>query len=434
MTRRVSHVWQNRRKVTAPPEPLPDAERGKPNPVTAPTVAGVDDAQEAPAGKGHRRALLAGFATAHFTHHVSNSLLNPLLPFIRDAFSLSYAQSGFLVTAFSFSLGFSNAPVGVLADRVGARPVIVAGLILTGLISAALSFAGEYWQLLVLLVLMGLIAATYHAPSAALIAQAFPSSTRGSAMGLHITGGHLSFFATPLAAAVLVSATDTWRTPFLWLAFAPIISGIALWYLAPKGFERPDGSDRLAVFRELTNVVRVVGPLVSISILFQMVYAALVAFMTLYLVDARGISAPIAAALFGVPQLLGMLGAPLGGYLSDRLGRPTVILIGIAAMGPSLYALTLVSNELILLPLAAIGLAGAMRQTVTEVFVMDSAPAHRRATVLGSYYMLSQELGGLGAPLLGFLAGGLGIASAFSVTTGALAAVSILVLLLGRRL
>src|SRR5437870_3048271 len=36
------------------------------------------------------RVLLTGFTTAHFSHHISNSLLNPLLPFIRDTFQLTY--------------------------------------------------------------------------------------------------------------------------------------------------------------------------------------------------------------------------------------------------------------------------------------------------------------------------------------------------------
>jgi MFS transporter, FSR family, fosmidomycin resistance protein len=381
------------------------------------------------------RLLVGGFAVAHFAHHVSNSLITPLLPLIRDSFALSYAQSGFLVSAFSLSLGLSNAPVGVLADRIGSRPVVAAGLILTGLASAALAMAGAYWQLVVVLIFMGLVAATYHAPSAALLAHAFPTASRGAAMGLHITGGHLSFFATPLVAAAIIGAGETWRTPFLLFAIAPVVMGIAIWLLAPRDRARSgEATDRLAVFRELRNVVRTVGPLVSLSIVFQMFYAALLAFTTLYLVDSRGLPAPFAAALFGVPHLVGLFGAPSAGYLSDRLGRRTVILLGMGALGPALWALTLVPNELVVLPLGLIGLAAAMRQTVTEVLVMDSAPPHRRATVLGSYYMLSQELGGLGAPLLGFLAGAFGIAAAFSGTSLALAALSVLVLLIGRRL
>jgi MFS family permease len=402
---------------------------------TASRAAAPPGPGELSLGSPRGRLLLGGFVAAHVAHHVSNSLLNPLLPFIRDTFALSYAQSGFLVAAFGLSLGFSNAPVGVLADRVGPRPVVVIGLLLTGAVSVAVAFAGAYWQLLVLLVLMGLIAGTYHAPASALLARAFPASVRGVAMGLHITGGHFSFFAAPVVAALLLSATGTWRTPYLWFAIAPVVAGVALWYLAPRVHDRPPaGLDALAAFREVGTVVRLVGPLVSVSILFQIAFAALQAFLTLWLVDARGVPGPLAAAMFGVPQLLSMIGAPLGGYLSDRLGRRAVILLGIGALGPSLYALTVVPNELLLVPLAAIGLAGAMRNAVTEVFVMDSAPAHRRATVMGGYYMLAQELGGVAVPVLGAAAGAVGIAAAFGSTCLGLAVLSVVVLLVQRKL
>src|SRR5687767_5086457 len=105
------------------------------------------DGEQTTLGTRRGRTILTGFTTAHFSHHVSNSLLNPLLPFIRDAFGLTYGQSGLLVSAFAMSLGLSNAPIGYLADRFGARLVVVAGLFLTGLISVVVGMAGSYWQL-----------------------------------------------------------------------------------------------------------------------------------------------------------------------------------------------------------------------------------------------------------------------------------------------
>src|SRR5207248_10621999 len=61
------------------------------------------------------QVLLGTITAAHFSHHVANSLLNPLLPLIRDAFALSYGESGFAVSAFSIAAGLANAPWGMLA-------------------------------------------------------------------------------------------------------------------------------------------------------------------------------------------------------------------------------------------------------------------------------------------------------------------------------
>jgi len=380
------------------------------------------------------RLVLGTITAAHFAHHTSNSLLNPLLPLIRDSFSLSYAQSGFAVSAYALSLGLSNGPIGLLADRIGSRTVICVGLVLTGLVSVALAQAGDYGQLLVLLLALGIISGTYHAPAAALIARSFSPRVRGAAMGFHITGGHLSFFAAPLLAAYLATVTGTWRTSYLWFGIVPIVLGVVLWLVAAPDRQTRAVGDLWAPFREIRTVMRTIGPLVSLSVAFQVGISAMFAFLALYLVDARGISPALAATAFGFTQLIGVVGAPTGGWLSDRLGRRTPILISLGVIGPSVYLLTLVPNELLVVPLTIFGLAFSMRSTATEVLVMDTAPAERRGAVLGAYYLAAQPIGGIATPIFGAIAGVTGIAAAFSGVGLLLVAMSIIAVLAGRGL
>lgn len=358
-----------------------------------------------------RRALLAAFSVAHFAHHVTNSLLSALLPFIRDAFALSYTDAGFAVSAYTIASGVSNAPLGVVADRMGARRVIVWGLVLIGLASVAIGLAGEYWQLLAFLMVMGIASGTYHAPASALIAELF-SARRGMAMGTHTTAGHLSFFIAPLLAGI-VAATGSWRTPYIAFAIAPIACAFLLWRIAPMGTRSTGRHGWLATVSDIGMVARRVGPLVSLSILFQVVISAAMAFLSLYLVDARGISPGVAAALFGVPQLAGLIGAPMAGTLSDRYGRRIVLLLGLALMGPAAWALTVVPNELVFLPLLVIGVSFSIRATTTEVLIVDNTPPERRSTVLGTYYLVNQPVGGVAAPIFGAVAGAIGISVAY---------------------
>jgi len=378
------------------------------------------------------RLLLLTITAAHFAHHTSNSLLNPLLPLIRDTFALSYAQSGFAVSAYALSLGFSNGPIGLLADRIGSRTVIVVGLLVTGLVSVALAQAGDYGQLLILLLALGVISGTYHAPAAAIIARSFSPRVRGSAMGFHITGGHLSFFAAPLLAAYLATSTGTWRTPYLWFAIVPVVFGGLLWITASPDRRTRAAGDLWAPFREIRTVIGTIGPLVSLSVAFQVGISAMFAFLALYLVDARGISPALAATAFGFTQLVGVVGSPAGGWLSDRLGRRTPILISLGFIGPSVYLLTVVPNELLVIPLLVFGLAFSMRGTATEVLVMDTAPADRRGAVLGAYYLAAQPIGGIATPIFGAIAGVTGIAAAFSGVALLLVAMSIVAVLAGR--
>jgi FSR family fosmidomycin resistance protein-like MFS transporter len=400
----------------------------------AAAVAPVGPTEELSLRTRRGRVLLATITAAHFAHHTSNSLLNPLLPLIRDTFALTYAQSGFAVSAYALSLGLSNGPIGLLADRVGSRTVIVTGLILTGLVSVALAQAGDYGQLLVLLLALGVISGTYHPPAAALIARSFSPRVRGSAMGFHITGGHLSFFAAPLLAAYLATETGTWRTAYLWFAIVPVVLGVLLWTIASPDRRARAVGDVWAPFREIRTVIRTIGPLVSLSVAFQVGISATFAFLALYLVDARGISPALAATAFGFTQLIGVVGAPAGGWLSDRFGRRTPILLSLGVIGPSVYALTITPNELLVVPLFIFGLAFSMRGTATEVLVMDTAPADRRGAVLGAYYLAAQPIGGIATPIFGAIAGVTGIAAAFSGVGLLLVAMSLVAVVAGRRL
>jgi MFS family permease len=379
---------------------------------------------EAPAGK---RNLLVAFSVAHFAHHVTNSLLSALLPFIRDAFALSYLESGFAVTALAIASGVTNAPWGILADRVGARRVIVWGLVLIGLSSVAIGGSAAYWQLLVALLVMGIASGTYHAPASAIIAETFSRARRGIAMATHTTAGHLSFFAAPLLAGTLAAA-DTWRTPYFAFAVAPIACALLLWRVAPPGSRMTERHDWLATFSDIAAVARKIGGLVSLSIVFQVLISASLAFLSLYLVDARGIAPAVAAALFGVPQLAGLVGAPLAGTLSDRFGRRVVLLLGLAITGPASYALVTVPNELVFLPLLALGLSLSVRATTTEVLIVDNTPPARRSTVLGTYYLVNQPVGGIAAPIFGAVAGAIGISDAFSGLATAFVVLSVIAL------
>lgn len=404
---------------------------------TEPAVVAVTPArsdEEVSLRSRRGRVLLGTITAAHFAHHTSNSLLNPLLPLIRDTFALSYTQTGFAVSAYSLSLGLSNGPIGLLADRIGSRKVIVAGLVLTGLVSVALAQAGDYGQLLVLLLALGIISGTYHAPAAALIARSFSPRVRGSAMGFHITGGHLSFFAAPLVAAYLATMTGTWRTAYFWFAIVPIVLGVLLWFTASADHPSRRTGDLWAPFREIGTVIGTIGPLVSLSVAFQVGISAMLAFLALYLVDARGVPPALAAAAFGFTQLLGVIGAPAGGWLSDRLGRRTPILLALGFIGPSVYLLTLVPNEWLVVPLILFGLAFSMRSTATEVLVMDTAPPDRRGAVLGAYYLAAQPIGGIATPIFGAIAGATGIAAAFSGVGLLLVALSLVAVLAGRRM
>ena len=67
---------------------------------------------------------------AHGTSHFFHLILAPLFPWIKDAFSLSYAELGFLMTVFFIVSGIGQFLAGFLVDRYGALQVLFGGMAL----------------------------------------------------------------------------------------------------------------------------------------------------------------------------------------------------------------------------------------------------------------------------------------------------------------
>jgi MFS family permease len=282
-----------------------------------------------------------------------------------------------------------------------------------GLSSVAIGLSGSYWLLILGLLLMGIASGTYHAPASALIAETFPFARRGVALGTHTTAGHLAFFAAPLVAGTL-AASGTWRLPYVAFAIAPVLCGLLVLRIAPQGARSTEKHQWLATFTDIGRVARAVGSLVSLSILAQVLMSSALAFLALYLVNARGVSPAVAAALFGVPQLAGLFAAPLSGVLSDRFGRPAILLSALVVSGPALWLLTVTPVELVVIPLLLLGACLSFRATTTEVLIIDNTPVTKRSTVLGTYYLINQPVGGIAAPIFGAVADSAGLGSAFS--------------------
>jgi hypothetical protein len=107
------------------------------------------------------RSLFGGmmiplFVLGHFSHHIMTAITVPLIPFIRSAFSLDYAQSGLVVSAFSISYGIAQLPAGWLADRIAPRTLMTLSISGVAVVGMMVGFSQTY-VLMILFLLMTLV-------------------------------------------------------------------------------------------------------------------------------------------------------------------------------------------------------------------------------------------------------------------------------------
>ncbi len=144
---------------------------------------------------------------AHMASHFSQLLLAPLFPWLKDEFSVSYAELGLLMTIFFVVSCAVQALSGFVVDRFGPRPILFAGLALLGAAALGYSVSTSYWMLAAFSALAGVGNGVFHPVNYTLINRKVSGPRLGHAYSVHGITGSLGW---ALAPALLVSLTFAW--------------------------------------------------------------------------------------------------------------------------------------------------------------------------------------------------------------------------------
>ncbi|MCQ4332238.1 MFS transporter [Natronomonas sp. F2-12] len=280
-----------------------------------------------------RRRVLGVTAAALFFSVLVWFNYSAVLPLVVEEWGLSGTQAGIVFGAFQAGYLVAIVPAGWLADRYSPRWVIAVGATGTGVPSLLFAgFAEGFLRGTVLRFLSGLFMAGVYVPGMRFVSDWFPESVRGRALGIYIgtfsVGSGLSFvFATAVADVV------DWR-------LAVGVTSVGALFVAPPMLaltrDHPERSGREGEAFDL-SVLRNREYLYAVSIyswhnweLFG-VRNWLLAFLVAAPAFAATGSGLLPGFVVGLMIVMGGVGNVAGGWLSDRIGRPRTIGIGLAA-------------------------------------------------------------------------------------------------------
>ena len=374
--------------------------------------------------------MLPLFVLAHFTHHLLTALPAPLLPFIRKDFNLDYTQSSLVITAFTLAYGIGQLPAGWLADRIGPRILITVGICGVALVGVLVGLSQTYIMMLVFLVLMGVVGGGYHPAATPLISASVEPKKRGRALGIHLVGGAGSYFLVPIIAAAIAAAWG-WRGAFIGLAIPTAAFGIIFYVLLGRRAGTSQVQQVITSHRDEISPApgrsRRLVAFMILSVFTSGVVMSITAFVPLYIVDHFGVSEQTAASSLAIIFSAGFWAGPLGGYLSDRLGRVPLILAACFISGFVIYLLNMAPYGLgIGALLLILGIAMYIRMPVSESYIMGHTAERHRSTIYGIYYFSMQEAGAVFAPVLGILIDNYGFYFSFTIASVAVVAVTII--------
>src|SRR5664279_2605106 len=150
--------------------------------------------EAAPADSFRRDVRVIGLiSAAHAFSHFLQLALPPLFPLLRVEFDVSWTLLGLLVGVYYGASGVTQFAAGFAVDRLGARPVLLAGLGLAagGTVVAAL-VPGAYW-LFPVVALMGVGNGVFHPCDFAILNANVATRRLGYAYSTHGVGGNLGY-------------------------------------------------------------------------------------------------------------------------------------------------------------------------------------------------------------------------------------------------
>ena len=337
---------------------------------------------------------------------------------IRKEFELDDASLGLLGTAFTLLYAFVGIPLGRLADRIGRKGILSAGVFVWSLLTVGSGLAQSYWQIFALRLGVGVGEASCAPAATSLIGDLFPPNWRAKALAIFMLGLPVGV-ALSFAVSGTVAKQYGWRAAFFVAGIPGILCAIAVLFVRePKrgASETHDIGSQVREGSPYLNVLR--SPTMRWIILSGAVHNfnmyAIGAFITPFLMRYHGLD--IQQANLVSMLVYGVMGAPgllIGGFIGDAVmkkrkdGRMLLGTFAIFLSVPTVYFALGTPRGSTTIFLVLMGAACALMyfyySTVYSTIQDVTEPASR-GTAMAVYffamYVLGASLGPYGTGLL----------------------------------
>ena len=352
-------------------------------------------------GRASDVRVIGLISLAHGSSHFFHLVLPPMFPWLKDAFALSYAELGLLMSIFFVVSCVVQASSGFLVDRIGARPVLFAGVSLLALAALTNSQSNGYLMLIMGAVIAGCGNGIFHPVDYTLINHKISPPNLPYAYSMHGVTGYLGWAAAP-AFMVGIAQFSDWRIAFLSAALLEVVILMILWInknqLLDNVKERHESSHASA---QAANP----GGAPESAFAFLKLPAVWFCWMFFFfsMASTSSLQSFAPSALFSIYELplttgsyyitllaLGSAGGVLfGGYLAAKLQAPERIVstcLSVTVVMCLLLATGFISLELIPIIFFALGFGYGVVAPSRDLLVKKATPQGVAGRVYGIVY------------------------------------------------
>jgi AAHS family 4-hydroxybenzoate transporter-like MFS transporter len=325
-----------------------------------------------------------------------------VVPLLADSWRLAPAAFTYVLTAGNLGLLFGSLIAGLLGDRFGRKPVLIASVVTFGVCSFASAFVASPMQLATARALTGLGLGGGIPLAIALTSDFAPAIARGKFVLLSSLGVPIGFALAGLLSGPLIGAFG-WQAVFVAGGAAPLLLALLLVFRLPESpafrpARQPPSSSVAALFRDeraaSTLLLWAINLLSLLTIYFLLLWTPAI----LHQAGASPSAAIAATTIFS----LGVIASPaLMAPIVDRLGLARVVTVAFAIGASCILAIGLFNPPFALLVVLLFGAGiGAGAQGGVNMLSALTYPPHIRATGAG-WALGCGRIGGVVGPLLG---------------------------------
>ncbi|MGG1573454.1 MFS transporter [Fictibacillus sp. NRS-1165] len=306
---------------------------------------------------------------AYFVCYADRTNIGVVLPFIQKEFTLNNFQAGAIASFFFLGYAITQIPAGFALGKKGSRGIGALAILAFSLVTFLLGTVKSATSLVLLRLGLGIAEGPAPVTMTSTINQWFPAKEKATATGVYIASTQLAPIVVPIIAS-WIAVTQGWRSVFYWFAIPGIIMAV-IWYafVRTKPEDSPNVSEAEARYIRESQAIQVnsgkeksfgwldkfiryqkVAPLTTFKSVFaswniwgntltyflmNSVIYGILTWVPSYLVNAKGYSFMKMGFVASMPAVGGLLGAILGGFLSDKVfekrRKPTMLITATAA-------------------------------------------------------------------------------------------------------
>jgi FSR family fosmidomycin resistance protein-like MFS transporter len=364
------------------------------------------------------KRTLSTCCTAHILHDGLSDVSYVLLPILAQAFGLTLVQVGVIRSAWRAATAIFQTPVGMAAERLGARNLLAVGTAASGLAFIALGQSVGFAAILAALFCAGFGSAFQHPLCSTLISHAYPGNGRRAALGTYNFFGDVGKFAFGGTVSLLFVAGVPWTVPIT--VFGALALACALMILialdATAGRSEPVAATSSAAAPAGWGIRNRAGftALCLIEVVDTSVRTGFLTFIA-FLMLAKNL--PAGWAALSVPLILigGMAGKLACGHLAERFGIVRTVVITEIGTGIGILLMLVLPDVAAYLVLPLLGIALNGTSSVLYATIGDVIDPDRLPRAFGLFYTINSVCGLIVPLIFGFIGDAFGVSISIAI-------------------